>query len=94
MCEVQPVSEQSHIVMDLRNFVSWFSLLKITQIFEGMNTSEVLEIKGADVETRQDLFKILPAASYRVIKSDESEDEEGFYKVLIEKTAGTGQMDQ
>lgn len=88
------MSEQSHIVIDLRNFVSWFSLLKITQIFDGMNTSEILEIKGADVETRQDLFKILPAASYRVIKSDESANEEGFCQVLIQKTVGAGQMNQ
>lgn len=94
MCEVPPVSEQSHIVMDLRNFVSWFSLLKVTQIFDGMNASEILEIKGADVETRQDLFKILPAASYKIIKSDESDDEEGFCQVLIQKTVNAGQMDQ
>ena len=81
------MSEQSHIVMDLRNFVSWFSLLKITQIFEGMSSSEILEIKGADFEMRQDLFKILPPASYRVITADETEDEEGFCQVLIQKTA-------
>lgn len=89
------VSEQSHIVMDLRNFVSWFSLLKITQIFEGMSSSQILEIKGADFEMRQDLFKILPPSSYRVIKSDEAEDEEGFCQVLIQKTSapigGVGQ---
>jgi len=88
------VSEQSHIVIDLRNFVSWFSLLKITQIFDGMNISEILEINGADVETRQDLFKILPAASYRIIKSDESDNEEGFCRVLIQKTVSAEQMDQ
>jgi len=88
------VSEQSHIVMDLRNFVSWFSLLKVTQVFDGMNASEILEIKGADAETKQDLFKILPAASYRVIRSGEHEDEDGFCQVLIQKTSGAGQMDQ
>ena len=80
------MSEQSHIVMDLRNFVSWFSLLKITQIFDGMNSSEILEIIGADVEMRQDLLKILPRSAYRIIKTDETEDEEGFCQVLIQKT--------
>ena len=80
------MSEQSHIVMDLRNFVSWFSLLKITQIFDGMNSSEILEIKGVDVEMRQDLLKILPRSAYRIIKTDETEDEEGFCQVLIQKT--------
>ena len=89
------MSEQSHIIMDLRNFVSWFSLLKITQIFDGMNSSEILEIKGADVEMRQDLFKILPRSTYRVIKTDETEDEEGFCQVLIQKTvASTRRADQ
>jgi len=80
------VSDQSHIVMDLRNFVSWFSLLKITQIFDGMNSSEILEIKGADFEMKQDLLKILPRSSYRVIEAAENEDEEGFCQVLIQKT--------
>jgi hypothetical protein len=73
--------------MDLRNFVSWFSLLKITQIFEAMSSSEILEIKGADFEMRQDLFKILPPSSYRVIKAGETEDDEGFCQVLIQKTS-------
>jgi hypothetical protein len=81
--------------MDLRNFVSWFSLLKITQIFEGMSSSQILEIKGADFEMRQDLLKILPPSSYRVIKSDETEDEDGFCQVLIQKTAApAGGMEQ
>ncbi|MCG6930310.1 MAG: hypothetical protein LJE64_07110 [Desulfofustis sp.] len=86
--------EQSHIVIDLRNFVSWFSLLKITQIFDGMGTSEILEINGADAETKQDLFKILPAASYRIIGSGEEENEDGFCQVVIQKTAGAVLMDQ
>jgi len=80
------VSDKSHIVMDLRNFVSWFSLLKITQVFEGMQSSEILEIKGADAEMRQDLFRILPPSAYRVIKSDQGEDEDGFCQVFIQKT--------
>ncbi|THB76405.1 MAG: hypothetical protein D6B25_09855 [Desulfobulbaceae bacterium] len=71
--------------MDLRNFVSWFSLLKITQVFETMSGSEILEIKGADLEMRQDLLKILPPSSYRLINSNETEDEEGFFQLLIEK---------
>jgi hypothetical protein len=86
------VSKQSHIVMDLRNFVSWFSLLKITQVFEGMNTSEILEIQGADFEMRRDLFKILPPSSYRVIQSGEIEDEGGFCQVLIQKTETSAEV--
>lgn len=80
------MSKKSHIVMDLRNFVSWFSLLKITQIFESMNSSEILEIKGADLEMRQDLFRILPTSSYRLLNTDENEDQEGFCQVFIQKT--------
>lgn len=86
------MSKQSHIVMDLRNFVSWFSLLKITQVFEGMNSSEILEIQGADFEMRRDLFKILPPSSYRVIQSDEMEDEGGFCQVLIQKTETSAEV--
>lgn len=80
------MSQQSRIVMDLRNFVSWFSLLKITQILEGMDTSAVLEIHGADVEMRQDLSRILPSSSYRISTAAAREDAEGFCQILIEKT--------
>ena len=79
------MSEKSHIVMDLRNFVSWGALLKVTQGVEGMQSSEILEIKGADAEMRHDLFKILPSSAYRVIKSDLSEDKDGFCQVFIQK---------
>lgn len=79
------MTDKSHIIMDLRNFVSWVSLLKITRVFDSMTASDVLEIRGIDPEMKQDLFKILPASTYEVLAVDDQEDTGGFYQVCIQK---------
>jgi len=76
---------KADVIMDLRNFVSWFSLLKITQVFEGMQSREILEIRGADPDTKRDLFKILPESTYEILAIDDHEDDDGFYQVRIQK---------
>mgnify|MGYP001037849175 CR=1 FL=1 len=73
---MQALAEKTDIVIDVRNFVSWFSLLKVTQVFGEMKPEEILEVRGADTDTRQDLFKILPESTYRIIKVDYHEDED------------------
>jgi len=79
------VTDKPHIIMDLRNFVSWVALLKVTQVFDAMAVSDVLEIRGADPDTKQDLFKILPASTYEVLTVDDQEEAGGFFQVRIQK---------
>lgn len=81
---MQALADKTDIVIDVRNFVSWFSLLKVTQVFGEMKPQDILEVRGADTDTRQDLFKILPESTYRVLKVDYQEDD-GFHLLRIQK---------
>ncbi len=72
------------IKLDFRNTFSSISLLKMTEIFSRMQPMQIMEICGSDPDIRRDLLKVLPAASYDVLTSDE-EVEQDFYKVRIQK---------
>ncbi len=56
----------------------------MTEIFSRMQPMQIMEICGSDPDIRRDLLKVLPAASYDVLTSDE-EVEQDFYKVRIQK---------
>lgn len=76
--------DKTDMVIDVRNFVSWFSLLKVTQVFGEMKPHEVLEVRGADTDTREDLFKVLPKSTYHILTVDR-EDDNGFQQFRIQK---------
>lgn len=78
------MADKTDIVIDVRHFVSWLSLLKVTQVFGEMKPQDILEVRGADTDTRQDLFKILPESTYRLLKVDCHEDD-GFHLLRIQK---------
>ena len=61
--------EADHI-LDFRGSITSISLLKLTQTFREMKASEVLEILGSNLDTRSDLFKVLPDDSYELIFLD------------------------
>ena len=75
--------DKSDIVIDVSHFVSWFSLLKLTQVFGEMKPQDILEVHGVDSEIRKDLFKILPESTYQVLKADN--EEEDFHMLRIRK---------
>jgi len=76
--------DKTDIVIDVRHFVSWFSLLKVTQVFREMKSHDILEVRGADTDTREDLFKILPKSTYQILTIDR-EDDDGFHQFQIQK---------
>ncbi len=59
----------AHIV-DFRDSLSSISLLKVSQLFEKMKPAEILEVRGADINIQEDLFKVLPEMSYEVVSSE------------------------
>lgn len=62
-------------ILDLREAIPPITLLKVSQVFREMKPCEILEILCRDPETRTDLFKVLPPASYELIVMEElSED--------------------
>lgn len=78
------VSEKAHVIIDVRHFVSWFSLLKVTQVFGELQPLDILEIRGADSDTKKDLFKVLPKSAYHVHSVD-YKDDDGFHQFQIQK---------
>lgn len=69
------MTDQAYRVIDFSDSLSSISLLKVTQVFGKMKSSEILEIRGADPDTQQDLFKLLPPASYEVVDVKELDRE-------------------
>lgn len=78
------MAEKAHIVIDVRNFVSWFSLLKVTQVFGELKPLDILEVRGADSDTIKDLLKVLPKLAYHILPVD-GEDDDGFLQFQIQK---------
>jgi len=77
---------EADIILDFRNTFSSISLLKMTEIFSRMKPLQILEIRGSDPDTRVDLLKVLPEATYDVLDGgDGSEDGHDFFKVRIRK---------
>lgn len=71
-------------IIDFRDSLSSISLLKVTQVFGKMSPFEILEIRGADPEIQQDLFKVLPSAAYEIVDNDAA-DEEDLHLLRIRK---------
>ena len=52
--------------LDLRDAIIPLTLLKISQEFREIKVGEMMEILVNDPGTKRDLFKILPASSYKL----------------------------
>ena len=72
-------------ILDFRGSITSISLLKLTQTFREMKTNEVLEILGSNLDTRSDLFKVLPDDSYELIFLDVVDEEEYFNRIQLKK---------
>ena len=79
------MTDKADKVIDFRDSLSSISLLKVTQVFGNMRSSEILEIRGADTDTQQDLFKLLPRDSYEVVEVEDVDGESGFYRIIVVK---------
>jgi hypothetical protein len=76
---------EADILLDFRNTFSSISLLKMTEVFNRMQPLQVMEIRGSDPDTREDLLKVLPEASFEVLGDGDGNDGHDFYKVRIRK---------
>lgn len=57
----------------------------MTEVFNRMQPSQIMEIRGSDPDTREDLLKVLPEAAFEVLGTSEEDDGHDFYKVRIRK---------
>lgn len=71
--------------LDFRGSITSISLLKLIQTFREMQPNEVLEILGNNLDTRSDLFKVLPAGAYEMIFLDVVEEGDYLYRIQLKK---------
>jgi TusA-related sulfurtransferase len=76
--------------LDLRGTLIPFLLLKASQAFKRINPGEVLEVLCSDPEAHEDLFKVLPAASYELIGMEALEDDQTSYRLRLMKKQSKG----
>jgi len=72
-------------ILDFKGSLTTISLLKLSQTFREMKPNEILEILGSNLDTRSDLFKVLPNDSYELIFLDVVEEEDSFYRIQLKK---------
>ena len=72
-------------ILDVRGSITSISLLKLIRIFREMKSNEVLEILGNNLDTRSDLFKVLPDDAYELIFLDVVEEGEYFFRIQLKK---------
>lgn len=72
-------------ILDFRGSITSMSLLKLIQTFREMKSNEVLEILGNNLDTRSDLFKVLPDDAYELIFLDVVEEGEYFFRIQLKK---------
>ena len=71
-------------ILDFRQTITPFALLKMTQVLREMNRDEVLEIITRDADARTDVFKVIPAASCEVIDM-EFNKEANFFRIRVKR---------
>lgn len=67
---------------DLREAVTPFTLLKITQAFREMKKGELMQVNGNDAKTKKEILKVLNTFHYDVI---DKEDKDNFYCICLKK---------
>lgn len=72
-------------ILDVRGSITSISLLKLIQTFREMKSNEILEILGNNLDTRSDLFKVLPDDAYELIFLDVVEEGEYFFRIQLKK---------
>jgi TusA-related sulfurtransferase len=72
-------------ILDIRGTIPPISLLKVSQAFREMKKRETIEILCGDIDTRTDLFKVLPPLSYELVLVEELEAEGTLFRVRMKK---------
>lgn len=71
--------------LDLRGAIIPFALLKVCQVLKTMPPGDILEVFWGDPDAPNDLFKILPQSSYKLLMMEEMQGKESSYRMEIKK---------
>ena len=82
---IQSLKRKANYYLDFRGSITSISLLKLIQTFREMKPDEVLEILGSNLDTRSDLFKVLPDGGYELIFLDILEEGDYLYRIQLKK---------
>jgi TusA-related sulfurtransferase len=55
---------------DLREVITPFAYLKVSQAFRDMEPGDILKIVGDDPNTRDEIFKVLQTVNYTVVNTE------------------------
>ena len=77
------MAEKADFSLDFRGAITSLALLKFSRVFREMKSNQTLVVLGLDVDTRADLFKLMPASTYELIGVDEVEA--SCFRVCIRK---------
>jgi TusA-related sulfurtransferase len=67
---------------DLREAITPFAFLKVTQAFRDMKPGEILQVTGDNPKTRKEIFKVLQTVNYTVV---DTEEDNNFYCICLRK---------
>ena len=67
---------------DLREAITPFAFLKVTQAFRDMKSGEILQVVGDDPKARKEIFKVLHTVNYTVV---DTEEDDNFYCISFKK---------
>jgi TusA-related sulfurtransferase len=81
---VNVLKPKADYILDFRQTITPFALLKMTQVLREMHKDEVLEIITRDADARTDVFKVIPAASCEVIDM-EFNKEANFFLIRLKR---------
>lgn len=56
---------------DLREAITPFAFLKVTQAFRDMKPGDMLQVTGEDPKIRKEIFKVLHTVHYTVVDTQE-----------------------
>ena len=67
---------------DLREAITPFAYLKVSQAFRDMEPGDILQVTGDDPVTREEIFKVLQTIDYTVVNTEVGND---FYSLYLRK---------
>lgn len=76
------MENHADLFLDIRKCISPIILMKACQAFGEMKNGETIQILLSDPDSREDLFKILPASRYDIVSNQKVES---FYRIFLKK---------
>ncbi len=68
--------------LDIRGTIAPITFLKVIRAFRAISPGDILEILGADPDTRKDLFQVLNAFPYQLM---DIKEKKASYRIRLKK---------